>query len=184
MSAIMPETKRWTRSEYHAAAAAGVFQDERVELIRGEILTMSPMDARHATGIQLVQQALQSTVTKPYTVRVQLPLALTEHSEPEPDLSVVRGNPRDFAEEHPTTAELVIEVSQSTLTYDQTSKRRLYAEHGIAEYWILNLKDRQLEIHRSPENGDYTEVTVVDAQGSTTPLIFPNDNITVADLLP
>ena len=182
MSATTPETKRWTRSKYHAAADAEAFQDERVELIRGKILTMSPMEARHAAAVRLSHGRLQTVTPAQYTISIRLPLAPGE--QPEPDISVVRGAPRDFTTEHPVTADLVVEISHSTLPCDRTSKRQLYAEHEIADYWILNLKDRQLEIHRSAQDGDDTAVTVVDAQTSTTPLIAPIAAIAVADLLP
>lgn len=184
MSTTTRETKRWTRQEYHSAASAGVFAGEHVELIRGEILMMSPMDAKHAAAIRFAQAALQPATTDRCVLSIQLPLALGPASEPEPDLSVVLGVPADFIDEHPRTAALVVEVSSTTLTFDQTTKRSLYAEHQIPEYWIVNLRDRQLEVYREPADADYQQVTVYSAEQHITPLVFPDRSIPVSSLLP
>ncbi|HIE98790.1 MAG TPA: Uma2 family endonuclease [Fuerstia sp.] len=184
MSTALRETKRWTRQQYHHAATTGVFENEKVELISGEILVRSPMDAKHATGIQLILQALHAVASTDVVIRVQLPLALSVDSEPELDLSVVAGKPRDYSAEHPTTAALVVEVSHSSLRFDQTFKRRLYASHGIPEYWILNLLDQQLEVHQNPADGDYTDVSVYAAGAFFTSSTFPDQPIAIGDLLP
>lgn len=184
MSTALRETKRWTRQQYHHAATTGVFENEKVELISGEILVMSPMDAKHATGIQLVLQMLHSVASTSVVIRVQLPLALSVDSEPEPDLAVVAGKPRDYSDEHPTTAALVVEVSHASLRFDQTSKRRLYADHGIPEYWILNLQEQRLEVHQNPADGDYTDVDVYAADAFFSSSAFPDESIAVGDLLP
>jgi Uma2 family endonuclease len=149
MSAVQP--RRWTREEYEHLGELGVLgPEERVELIEGVIVEMPPQLGPHATGVCLANDALRAVLRIGFTIRIQLPLALGQYSEPEPDVAVVAGNPRDYAAAHPTTALLVVEVSETTLRYDREAKGSLYAAAGIPEYWILNLVDRQLEMHRDP----------------------------------
>ncbi len=149
MSAV--QLRRWTRQEYHQLAESGVLRpDERVELIEGEIVEMPPQLSPHATGVCLAEDALRAAFGPGFVVRAQLPLALGEYSEPEPDVAVVVGGPRDYAKAHPTTAVLVVEVSDATLAFDRNVKASLYAAAGIPEYWIVNLVHRQLEVHCDP----------------------------------
>lgn len=119
-----------------------------------------------------------------YTIRNQAPLALDEHSEPEPDIAVVKGAIRDFVNTHPRTAVLVIEVADSTLQYDRTTKARVYARNGIPEYWIVNIQDRQLEVYRQPVGQEYMERLVLDTNQMLACLAQPDHDISVADLLP
>jgi Uma2 family endonuclease len=141
----------WTREEYARLAEVGVLRpDEHVELIDGEIVEVPPQRSRHTTGVYLAQEALRAAFGDGFVVRVQMPLALGQHSEPEPDVAVVRGGPRDFVAAHPTSALLVVEVSDTTLSFDRNAKSSLYAAAGISECWIVNPVDRQLEMHRDP----------------------------------
>lgn len=143
--------RRWTRDEYYRLGEVGVLRpDERVELIDGEIITLPPQSSGHATAVYLASAVLRAIFGIGYLVDVRLPLAPSELSEPEPDLAVVVGNPRDYLDEHPRTALLVVEVADTTLEYDRETKASLYAAASIPEYWILNLIDRQLEMHREP----------------------------------
>jgi Uma2 family endonuclease len=125
-----------------------------------------------------------------WRIRVQLPLALGPDSEPEPDVSVVRGTPRDAPSGHPTTAALVVEVADSSLRLDRGPKARVYARAGIADYWIVNLIDRVLEVHREPSGprpggqSAYAAVHTLDADAIIAPLAAPPARIAVADLLP
>ena len=145
------QVRRWTRDEYQRLADVGLLApDERVELIEGEIIVVPPQRSRHAVGIRLAERKLRAVFSPAFDVLVQMPLALGPHSQPEPDLAVVAGSPRDFTEAHPTSAVLVVEVSDTTLSYDRETKGSLYAAADIPEYWILKLVDRQLEMHRDP----------------------------------
>jgi Uma2 family endonuclease len=145
------QLRRWTRAEYEQLGELGVLgPDERVELIDGEIVNMPPQHSRHATGVRLAEDALRAAYGAGFDVRAQLPLALGPYSEPEPDVAVVRGSILDFATGHPTSAVLVVEVSEATLAFDRDVKASLYAAAGIPEYWIANLVHRQLEIYRDP----------------------------------
>ncbi len=145
------QLRRWTRQEYEQLGELGVLgPDERVELIQGEIVEMPPQLSRHASGVRLAEDALRAAFGAGFDVRAQLPLALGQFSEPEPDVAVVRGTILDFVTGHPTTAVLVVEVSETTLAFDREVKASLYAAAGIPEYWIANLVHRQLEIQRDP----------------------------------
>ena len=144
------EQRRWTRAEYDRMIEHGLFgPDERLELIDGEILTVTPQGTPHAGTIGLVQDVL-CVVFGHTHVRVQLPFALDPASEPEPDLAVVAGTPRDYLAAHPDSALLIVEVAETTLGFARRSKGSLYARAGIAEYWIVNVGDGALEVYRNP----------------------------------
>lgn len=180
--AIKPRT--WTREEYERLIDLGVFhEDERLELIEGEILEMAPQKARHAGTVYLLQAALQSALRPEYIVRVQLPLIMGDLSEPEPDLAVVRGGGRDFLETHPDTAGLLVEVSDTTLPFDRSRKLALYARHGIPEVWIVNLVDDRLEVFRRPEGGSYRDRLEL-GKGDQAESAVLREPVEVTDLLP
>jgi Uma2 family endonuclease len=182
----------WTREEYLKMAEGGVFAPgERVELIEGEIIAMTPQKGPHATGITLVSEELRRAFGMGYVIRVQLPLDLGPLSEPEPDLAVVRGSARDYRDAHPTAAVLVVEVSDATLDLDRQRKAGMYAKAGIPEYWILNLPDQVLEVYRDPApmpdqflGYGYRSHQSLEVGVSVAPLASPTTRIAVADLLP
>ncbi len=189
MSITSTRTRRFTRDEYYRMADLGFFQGRRAELIRGEIIDMSPQKHRHFTGVLLTQSALERLFGPACCVRVQGPIALDADSEPEPDLAVVKGSPRDYAD-HPTTALLVVEIADATLLYDTTDKASLYARHHITDYWVLDLNARSLLVHRDPSpdaaapfGARYASVTAHAASDSVSPLAVPGA-IWIADLLP
>jgi Uma2 family endonuclease len=113
-----------------------------------------------------------------------MPLEISDDSEPVPDIVVVAGSPRDYREHHPTTAVLVVEISSSTLDFDRNRKLRLYARNGIPDYWILNVVDMQLEVHRDPHGESYGTKQTFCAIDTVSPLSLPAAAIAVADLLP
>ena len=182
MATADPQVKHWTRDEYYQMGEAGLFADQCVELIDGEILMMSPMKAAHAASVLLTSDALRKVFTAGYCVRVQLPLVLADDCEPEPNIAVVPGSPRDYTE-HPTTALLIVEVSDTTLAFDRGRKRELYAQANVSEYWIVNLVDRFLEVFRDPVNGAFHHQSQFDSNDIVTPCGLHNA-IQVADLLP
>lgn len=186
-----PRIHRWTRDEYYRMAEFGLFQNQRVELINGEIVEMSPLGRPHAIAINLGIVALTKAFGSGYVISPQLPLAISSYSEPEPDISVQKGSLRDSPNDHPSSALLVVEISISTLLFDRGKKASLYASVGIADYWIVNLVDRQLEIYRQPEADTtqpfgfrYGTTTILSATSETAPLALPDARIKVADLLP
>jgi Uma2 family endonuclease len=190
MSDTAIQTRLWSREEYDRLVSAGMFHpDERLELIEGEILQQSPQGSVHATAVTLVENALRKVFGTNYVVRVQMPLALEADSEPEADVAIVVGSPRDYRHEHPHTAELIVEVADSTLAYDRERKMKIYAHAGIPEYWILNLLDHQLEIYRQPTFKQasapfYQEHMILTAIESVSTLRYPQHSISVAELTP
>lgn len=184
--------RRWTRKEFYRLLDLGFFQDQRVQLIAGEILVMAAQGNAHAIAIGLTEDALRLAFGPGYWIRVQMSLDLRPHSVPDPDLAVVHGTPRTQDPAHnPTTALMTVEVSETTLRFDQREKASLYARAQIADYWIINLVDRQLEVHRNPvpdstqKHGySYADLTFLSPTDFVTPLAAPHARIAVADLLP
>ncbi len=179
----------WTRDEYYKMAELGFFDGKKVELIEGAIIEVAPMKSLHMTGITLTSRILEQIFSRDYTIRVQCPLSFGEMTEPEPDVAVVKGEVREFADAHPQTAELVVEVSDSTLRYDRTKKAGLYAKHKIQDYWILDVKGKRLEVYRRPIGDNksgyiYTEIQIFTEKDEISPLAAPEAKIKVADLLP
>ena len=187
-----PHTRLWTREEYYKMAETGVLRPgERVELIGGEVIAMVPQDSPHYTAIDLVEEELRKVFGAGYIVRVQGPLDLGLPSQPEPDIAVVRGSIRDYAKAHPSSALLVVEVAESSLAYDRSTKASLYASAGIPDYWVLNLVDRRLEVFRDPivmsdqpHGYGYRTCTYYLAADAVTPFAVGQGSVTVADLLP
>jgi Uma2 family endonuclease len=172
-------------------AALGLFDRQRVELIEGQIVNMSPMGSEHATTVTLTAHAVERAFGDGYFTRWQMPFGVGESSDPEPDVAVIAGEVRDYTTTHPTSAVLIIEVADTSLAYDRTEKASLYAKAGVMEYWIVNLINRQLEVHRtpvpareSPYGFRYVDKTIFTATEHVTPLAFPAVVIAVADLLP
>lgn len=162
---------------------AGLFRDERVELWRGVIVRMSPQKCPHAAAVQkLTELFMLALVTGARAaVRPQLPLALAEDSEPEPDLAIVaRG---DYREEHPTTALLVIEVANTSLDDDRGWKADAYAEAGIPEYWVVDVVGRTIEVCRDPAPNGYRTRIVYGRDQRCSPAAFPDVTIAVADVV-
>lgn len=184
-----PKTFKWNVNEYHQMADLGFFDGKRVELIKGEIIVISPMNPPHATAVRLFIEILRNVFGKGFIVDSQLPMSFGKTDEPEPDVAVVEGKVRDFSQAHPKTAALIIEVSKTTLKFDRTTKTALYAENKIEDYWILNLKDRNLEVYRRPIKDKklgfiYTEILVVTESETISPLARPDKKIKIADILP
>src|SRR5262249_50188888 len=180
-------TRRWTRQEYDRLIELGVLrEDEPIELLAGRLVVREPQHTPHATATQLATEAPRTAFGAAWMVRVRLPL--DDESEPEPDVAVVRGAPRDYLREHSSTAVLVVEVAHASLRADRTLKARLYARAGIGDYWIVNLVDRVLEVHRSPTGPRprrvYTGIRRICPSASIAPLAAPTARIVVADLLP
>lgn len=186
-----PRYFRWTKAEYHKMAELGMFEGKRTEFLEGEIIEMPTMKSAHATGLTLTDNALREVFSNDFVVRNQMPLDFGEDFETVPDIVIVRGSVRDFLDNHPKNADLVVEISDTTLSYDRNRKASLYAKFGIQDYWILNLKNRTLEVYRQPvvdENAfykfNYGEKTTFNADENAAPLAAPDAEIKVADLLP
>jgi Uma2 family endonuclease len=179
---ISPERVRpLQRSEYEKMAAEGRFEGERVELLEGFIVEMSPQDPRHAGAVQRLTQVLARALLGRADIRVQLPLAVSKESLPEPDAAVVA--PGDYDDEHPHTAFLVVEVAERSLRKDRHIKADLYATAGVVEYWIVNLVDRLIEVHTDIAGTRYARVTPARYSDSIRLCAFPDVEIAVSDIV-
>jgi Uma2 family endonuclease len=145
------------RAEYDRLVAAGAFEGERVELVRGRLIRMSPQGPVHFAVVQRLIKALYAPLTDRATVISQSPVALLD-DEPEPDVAVVPLAVDFYESGLPTAPYLVIEVSDSTIKYDQTVKARLYAEAGVPEYWLVDVRARRVLVHRGPGAEGYASV--------------------------
>jgi Uma2 family endonuclease len=188
--AVEPRDFLLTVSQYYKMAEVGLFEGKRVELIEGRIIEMSPVGSKHATAVTLASDCLREAFNKNYFVRVQCPIDLGQQSAPEPDLAIIKGNIRDFSTAHPTTAALIVEVSDTTLHYDRKEKASLYARAGMKDYWIINLNDRRLEVYRKPIKDasqplgfGYSEIRILTEADSIKSLSAKSE-IAVAELLP
>jgi Uma2 family endonuclease len=191
MSESTLRTRRWTRFEYDKLIDAGFLgPGDKIELLGGQLCISELQNNPHAMAISLGLDALQKALAPRWHVRVQLPIALDEESEPEPDLAVVSGGPRDYTD-HPSRPALVVEVADSSLALDREHKGSLYARARLPEYWIVNLVDRVIEVYRNPGpdagalyDWAYRGVLTLGPDEHVTPLPDPLARILAADLLP
>ena len=184
--------RRWTRGEYEQAAKLGWFDGQRVELIQGKVYVKMPQNPAHTLALRASARTTTRVFGPEFDVRQQLPVLLSTDGEPEPDILVVPGSWEDYTQ-HPTQADVVllIEVSDTTLRYDQKQKAALYAEAGLADYWLLNVNNRTLQARRDPaplpdqpSKFAYRTLTVYTEADSVAPLALPQTSLSVADLLP
>jgi Uma2 family endonuclease len=169
------------RVEYDQLVALGAFQDERIELLDGALVTMSPIGARHSGVVQRLTRLLILALEGRAAVRCQLPFAALEFSEPEPDFSVLPLG--DYDLDHPSEAHLLIEVAESSLAVDRGKKLRLYASCAVPEYWVVNLPDRCIEVYTQPTPGAYGRVERYEPGQSIRLLAFPDVAFAVSDIL-
>ncbi len=187
-----PGLHRWTRREYERLIDHGFLdEDDPIELVDGLLLVKEPQASAHRTAVLLAAKALERAFGDGWFVQTQSPIILGDRSEPEPDACVVRGSPRDYVAAHPRLPALVVEVAQSGLGIARGRKAAAYARAGIADYWILNLVDRVLEVHREPakpgpalRHWGYVSIETLDAATTIAPLAAPSAGIHVVDLLP
>ncbi len=188
---VQVRTRRWSRLEYDRLIETGFLgPGDKVELLGGQLCVSEPQNNPHATAISLGLEVIRQVLAPGWHMRVQMPIALDDESEPEPDLAVVSGSPRDYAD-HPSRPALVVEVADSSLALDREHKGSLYARARLPEYWIVNLVDRVLEVYREsgPDAGAqygwaYRVALTLGPDERVTPLAAPSARILVADLLP
>ncbi len=169
------EKRLLTVAEYHKMVEVGILDpDDRVELIKGEIIKMSPLSSLHTSHVKRITSLMYQLLSNRVTISVQDPITIEDHSEPEPDIALLTFSEDFYAERHPGPEDvlLLIEVADSTLAKDQRLKLPLYAEAGIVEYWIVNLVDHKLEVYTNPEDNTYT----------STSIYSPGDQITLKNL--
>ncbi len=186
----VPRARKFSKAEYHEMTERGFFDGQRVELMNGEIIEMAAQKDSHAFGVRLSEAAARRVFGDGYVVMTQLPIDAGDAGEPEPDVAVIEGDLRDITS-HPTRALLIIEVSDTTLAYDRVRKASLYASRKVPDYWIVNLIDQTVEVHRKPvrdpgaEFGWSYERKRVFRKGDTvSPNAKKGVKIAVGDLLP
>jgi len=180
--ATRPQVLRWTCDEFHRLGDLGMFEGRRAMLIDGVVLEEGPMNPPHAITLELVDAVLRATFGAGWRIRSQSPLLLGQHLDPEPDFMVIAGTARG-SNAHPTTADLVVEVADSSLAFDSDEKRRIYATAGIPEYWLVDVSGRRLLVYRDPRAGDYDIQQVFGPGDTVSPLALTTATVRVAELL-
>lgn len=186
MIEVMEEKRLLTVEEYYQMVEFGILKsDEKVELINGEIIKMSPVNSKHGGYVTRIVRVLTKYIGYDLaTIPSQNPIRLSNNTEPEPDITVAKYSEDDYENHHPTAEDiyLLVEVSDSTLRYDQTKKARLYAKHDIPIYWIINLVKNQLEIYKNPIDGKYTSKTIL-KRGDKVTIPHFNTEIEVSEII-
>jgi Uma2 family endonuclease len=184
---VPSEPPRITVEQYFGLVEAGVLtEDDRVELLEGVIVSMTPSGPAHATAVAKVTRALLSVVGDRVSVRPQLTFVAGAYSAPEPDLAVVPGRDSDYEDAHPRTALLAVEVALSSLAQDRLTKARIYARAGVAEYWIVNLRERVVEVMSEPDPARALYLSVRRCTGDDRIILVgvPGAIVRAGDLLP
>jgi Uma2 family endonuclease len=180
---VWPERIRpLRRVEYDALVERGLLADARVELLLGHLIEMTPQGPLDADVVAKLAALLGRALPSVVEIRSPSPLAVSDDSEPEPDIAVVPAG--DYRTSHPNRAVLVIEVAETSLLEDRGIKTALYATAEIPEFWIVNLTEKIVEVHRRPGQGRYAEIQRIDRRGIVGPAAFPEVQIRVGDLIP
>lgn len=178
--------RRFTVDEYYRMAEAGILhEDDRVELIEGEIVEMPPIGSGHASRVDQIAQLFFQRLSGQATIRVQSPIHLDQRSEPQPDISLLHPKPDFYANAHPGPQDifLVVEVADSSAEYDREVKMLLYARHGIRECWLVSLDEDVVEAYRSPAPQGYQHKQQLRRGERVTIEAFPDIELLVDDVL-
>ena len=184
--ASAPTRRRFTVDEYYAMAKAGILtEQDRVELLDGDIIAMPPIGHWHADNVDIFTNWLPQALHGRAIVRVQGPLRLSDVSEPEPDVMLLRSREGNYRSGHPRPSDvlLVIEVADTSVEYDKGAKLSAYARAGIAEVWIVVRKERRVEVYTGPGEGGYANVRRVGAEGKIAPGAFPDVELEVGKVV-
>jgi Uma2 family endonuclease len=176
----------FTINEFHRMGETGILSDQdRVELLEGELIEMTPIGSWHASCVDRLNRLLTIRLGRAAIVRVQNPIVLGGRTQPQPDVAVVRADPTFYAARHPEADDvlLLIEVVDSTASQDRRIKLPVYARHGVAEVWLVDLNRSVVEVHRNPRARAYDEVQAYSRGHRITPLAFPGKAFRVADIL-
>lgn len=178
-----PMPKVWTVAQFHYLGDLGLFEGRGAKLMNGAIIEEGPMKHPHAKASTKTEDRMREAFGRGWHVRASKPLVFGQTTDPMPDVAVVRGTPDDYTD-HPTTADLVVEVSDTSLRYDLTDKLTAYAAAGIADYWVLDVNGRQLHVFRDPAGDAYASHLTLAESDTVAPLAAPAATVRVADLLP
>ena len=183
---MLVTTRRFTVDEYHRMGAAGIFrEDDRVELLDGAIVEMSPIGPRHASCVDRINRLLSQRAGDRAIVRVQNPAVLDQHGEPQPDVVLARPRADWYAAAHPRPDDvlLLIEVSDTSTDYDRGRKVPAYARSGIPEVWLVDVGARRIEVYRDPRRDGYVDVRIAQPGDRITPQALPDVSLAVSDIL-
>ena len=175
-----------TVAEYHRMGEVGILTErDRVELIEGELIAMSPIGSEHAGTVNALNRLLVQAVGERGVVAVQNPVRLDDLSEPQPDFAVLKPRADDYRRATPRSADvlLIVEVADTSLAYDRDVKRSLYARYGVPEFWIVNLATNEVEVCRAPTGDQYASVSHVGRDGVLEPELLSGVTIAVAAIL-
>ena len=178
--------RRFTVDEYHRMLETAILREgERIELIRGELIQKMTIGPGHVGCVSFLNERLVGRLADRTLLSVGGPIVILPDSEPEPDITLLKRRPDFYRRAHPRPEDvlLVVEVADSSCRYDRNVKRPLYAEAGIAEYWIVDLVGELVEIHRQPEGGAYRHVERIGRGSSVSPQAFPDVVLTVDEIL-
>lgn len=193
---FVPQRTRISVDRYQKMVAAGVLTKyDRIELIDGEMIDMAPIGSQHASLSARLTKLFVLAVGDEATVFTAGPVNLGDFSEPQPDVMVLRPRADDYAGQIPTQSDvlLIVEISDSSLAYDQGTKRALYARHGVVEYWIVDVEGRRIQVHREPTRAGYAQIREVGAArvageiggaDRIAPLALPDVEVVVGKLFP
>jgi Uma2 family endonuclease len=184
--ALQLPRRRFTVDEYHQMAEAGILaEDDRIELIEGEIIEMSPIGPRHFAEVIRLNEIFVRMFGEAVQVSPQNPIVLSEDTEPEPDLTLLRRRPDYYASGLPGSDDvfLVVEVADTSLAYDRRVKMALYARSGIPEYWLIDLNSETVTVYRDPGPEGYGTTRVARRGERLAPAAFPDRELTVEALL-
>ena len=182
----LPTRRRFTVDEYYRMAQAGILhEDDRVELLEGEIVQMAPIGSGHAGRVLRLATWFSARLAGRALVNVQNPVRLSSGSEPEPDIALLRPRPDFYTTAHPRPEDvlLIVEVAETSLTYDRDVKVPLYAAAGIPEVWIVALAAERVLVYRSPHAGRYQHAVTVERGSTLAPAAFPDLALPVGELL-
>ncbi|MFN7947294.1 MAG: Uma2 family endonuclease [Blastocatellia bacterium] len=180
------ERKLFTTAEYHRLIEAGVLhEDDRIELLNGELIKMAAIGPRHAMCVNTLAALLITRLKKSAQVSIQNPVQIGNYSEPEPDIVVVRPRADRYADGHPTTDDIliVIEVADSSVESDRNFKLPAYASAGIAEAWLVDLGNDRVEVYTGPDQGFYREIRLVSRHQRVTSKVIPTLSLKSDDIL-
>ncbi|MDG4597268.1 MAG: Uma2 family endonuclease [Candidatus Contendobacter sp.] len=182
---LTPHRYRLTVTEYHLLGESGIFDEEsRIELIQGDLIAMPPIGERHASKTRQLNRLFSLQVGDTAIVDVQNPVMLDAHSEPQPDMVLLKPRPDFYESAHPRAEDvlLLIEVSDSTLRYDRDTKVPLYAKAGIPEVWLLDLMSQRVAIYRHPSADGYRQIQFPAPEELISPSLLPELTLRIADL--
>lgn len=184
--AIEAERRLLTVDDFNRMIEACIFgEDERIELINGELIRMAPIGHGHGGQVKRSVRILSRLVGERALMSVQDPVEMPDLAEPQPDVALLRPRSDDYSHSNPTAADvlLLIEVADSSLEFDRQTKALMYAQAGIADYWIVNLVDEQLIVLREPTPDGYASVQTLGRDDSVTLLAFPDLTVAISDIL-